>query len=260
MTRALARIAGKRSSEMWLQSLFWRLVSPVLLPDGNRLLWSWAVNPFWLKELIKEIYYDSIYERVVKVEQGDIVVDVGANVGVFTLKASKEIGERGRIISFEPQWRNYDWLCRNLRINRCSNVLPINAAISDFNGIADFYVKEVPLENTLLPETTLSIETHTIATMKVKVRTLSSVLDEVGVGQVDFLKVDAEGVELEVLKGAFELLRDKKIRKLSVATYHSKGQTKIISDFLRSLGYRVSVFRNEGLANFQLQHLYAIAM
>ena len=216
-------------------------------------------KPFWLKELIKEIYYDAVYERIFKVEQGDIVVDVGANVGVFTLKASKTIGQHGKIIAFEPQSRNYEWLCRNLRINGCSNVLPINAAISDRNVTSDFYVKEVPLQNTLLPETTLTIETHTIDTVKVKVRTLSSVLDEVGVNKIDFLKVDAEGVELEVLKGAVDLLRGKKIRKLSVATYHSKDQTNIISCFLRNFGYQLSVFQNEGLANFPLQHLYAVA-
>lgn len=257
LTHLFASLAGKRSNEMWVRSFFGGLMSPVVLPDGNRMFWSWAMDPFWLKELIKEIYYDEVYERVFQVERGDVVVDVGANVGSFTLKASKEVGQQGRIIAFEPERRNYDWLCRNLRINKCSKVLPVNSAISDFNGTADFYVKEVPLQNTLLPQTTLSIETHTMATVKVKVRMLSSFLGEFGIDKIDFLKVDAEGVELEVLKGSVELLEDKKIRKISLAAYHSRDQVKIISDFLRNLGYQVSVFRNEGLSHFPLQHLYA---
>jgi FkbM family methyltransferase len=243
---------------VWERSPFAHLVSPVTLPDGNRMLWSWMVNAFWFRELVKEIYEDRVYERLFRVDEGDVVVDVGANVGTFTLKAWKETGEKGKIFAFEPESRNYKRLCRNLRINRCANVVPINAAVSDFNGTADFYVKEVSLQNTLLPETTLTIDTHTVTVVKVPVRTVSSVLEDFGMDRIDFLKVDAEGAEFEVLRGVEKLMSDRKIGKVSVATYHSKEQTKIISDFLKNLGYQVRVFRNEGLGHFHLEHVYGI--
>jgi FkbM family methyltransferase len=249
-------VGRRRIDEVWSRSFFARLVSPVFLPDGNRLLWPWDVDAFWLREMVKEIYEDRVYERSFRVEEGDVVVDVGANVGVFTLKAWKQTGPRGKVFAFEPEKRNYGRLCRNVGVNRCSNVFPVNMAVSDFDGIADFYVKDVSLEHTLLPTTSLSYDTHTVTTRKVQVRRLLSVLGKLGVNWVDFLKVDAEGAEMMVLRGAEKLLSSKRIRKVSVATYHSKEETRIVGNFLRSFGYFVRVFRNEGQAHFRLEHTY----
>jgi FkbM family methyltransferase len=249
-------VGRRRINDVWLRSPFARLVSPVFLPDGNRLLWPWDVDAFWLREMIKEIYEDRVYERSFRVEEGDVVVDVGANVGVFTLKARKQTGRRGKVIAIEPEKKNYLRLCRNIGVNRFSDVFPVNVAVTDFDGIADFYVKDASVEHTLLPTTSLSYDTHTVTTRKVQVRMLPSVLRELGVNRVDFLKVDAEGVELEVLRGAEKLLSDKKIRKVSVATYHSKEETRAVGSFLQSFGYFVCVFRNEGQAHFQLEHTY----
>lgn len=254
--KSFSKLIGRRTNEVWSESPFARLVSPIVLPDGNRLLWSWEMDAFWLKELVKEIYEDRVYERCFRVDEGDVVVDVGANVGVFTLKARRQTGRRGRVIAFEPEKKNYMRLCRNIGVNRFYNVLPVNVAVTDFDGIADFYVKDASVEHTLLPVTSLSYETRTVATRKVRARRLLSVLNELGVNRVDFLKIDAEGVELEVLRGAKKLLADKRIRKVSVATYHSKEETKAVGSFLQSLGYFVRVFRNEGQAHFQLEHLY----
>jgi FkbM family methyltransferase len=254
--KSFSKLTGRRADEVWSKSPFARLVSPIILPDGNLLLWSWEVDGFWLKELVKEIYEDRVYERCFRVDEGDVVVDVGANVGVFTLKAGRQTGRKGRVIAFEPERKNYVWLCRNIGLNNFCNVLPVNVAVTDFDGIADFYVKDASVEHTLLPVTNLSYETRTVATRKIRVRRLLSVLNELGVDRVDFLKIDAEGVELEVLRGAKRLLADKRIRKVSVATYHDKEETKAVGTFLRSLGYLVRVFRNEGQAHFQLEHLY----
>jgi len=256
MRQTFSKLTGNRTNRIWSESPFARLVSPIVLPDGNRLLWPWEVDAFWLKELIKEIYEDRVYERSFRVEEGDVVVDVGANVGVFTLKARKQTGRHGKVIAIEPEKRNYMRLCRNIWVNRFSNVFPVNVAVTDFDGTADLYVKDASVEHTLLPTTSLSYDTHTVMTRKVQARTLPSVLRELGVNRVDFLKVDAEGAELEVLRGSEKLLSSKKIRKVSVATYHSREETGVISNFLRSYGYSVQVFRNEGQAHFQLEHTY----
>lgn len=254
--QSFSKLTGRRTNEVWSESPFARLVSPIVLPDGNRLVWSWDVDAFWLREMIKEIYEDRVYERCFRVDEGDVVVDVGANVGVFTLKARKQTGERGRVIAFEPEKKNYVRLCRNIGVNRFYDVFPMNVAVTDFDGITDFYVKDASVEHTLLPVTSLSYETRTVTVRKVQARRLLSVLNELGVSQVDFLKIDAEGVELEVLRGAKELLSDKRIKKVSVATYHSKEETKTVGNFLQSLGYFVRVFRNEGQAHFRLEHTY----
>lgn len=240
----------------WMNSPLKYIVSPVKLPDGNKIFWSWEEDVFWLRDMIKEIYEEQTYEHFFKAKHGEVIVDVGANIGLFTLKVSKEVGNEGKVITFEPKKRNYDLLSRNLRINKCRNVLALNTALSDFNGKATLYIKDVSLQNTLLPQ--IKLQSRTIKTALVDVRTLSSVLKELKICYVDILKIDAEGCELEVLRGAEEFLLNHRIGKISVAAYHSENEPKIITDYLHKFGYAVRSHKNVGLGNFQRVHTYGI--
>lgn len=254
--KVFSLVFGK-SKHVWMNSPLKYLVNPVKLPDGNKILWSWEEEVFWFRDMTKEIYEEQAYEHLFHAEDGEVVVDVGANIGLFTLKASKEVGIKGKVVAFEPKKRNYELLCRNIRINKCQNVLAINIALSDFNGRGTLYIKDVSLQNTLLPQT--NSDTRTIATSVVEVRNLSSILRKLNITSVDMLKIDAEGCEFEVLKGAEDFLSYQKIRKISVAAYHSKEELKIISEYLQKFGYEVSSVRNVGLANFQRVHAFGVA-
>lgn len=207
--------------------------------------------------MIKEIYEEQAYEHFFQAEDGEVIVDVGANIGLFTLKASKEVGDNGKVITFEPKKRNYDLLFRNIRINKCRNVIAINSALSDFNGKAPLYIKDVGLQNTLLPQ--IKLQSSTIGTEVVDVRTLSSVLKELNINYVDMLKIDAEGCELEVLKGSEEFLSNQMIKKISVAAYHSESELEIITKYLQQFGYSIRSHRNIGLADFQRVHAYGLS-
>ena len=246
-----------KRADLWVKSPFKYLFSPVKLPDGNLVFWSWEEDAFWLRDMIKEIYEDHAYEHFFGAEKGEVVIDVGANIGIFTLKSSKKVGEKGKVVAFEPKKRNYDLLSRNIRINKCQNVLPLNIAVSDSNCNGTLYVKSVSLHNTLLEQT--DFETDTIKTETVKVRKLSSVLKNLNIKHVDFLKIDAEGCELSVLKGLEEFLLRKQIKKISVAAYHSAKQLDIISEYLNKWGYFVLNLQSNGLAGFQRTHVFAVS-
>jgi len=257
--KSFSALVGQRRNEMWSKSPLSHLLTPVTLPDGCRVLWSWDQDAFWFREMVKEIYEDRVYERCFQVETGEVVVDVGANIGVFTLHAWKKIGKQGKVVSIEPESKNYRLLCTNTRVNNCRNVFPLNVALSDFEGEAAFYVKDVGVEHTLLPKTALGFDTRTTRVVQVEVRTLSSVLCHLGIRAVDFLKIDVEGSEMEVLKGAVDFLSDKRIKKISVAAYHDREESKMIREYLQKVGYHVSSFRNEGLFHFPLEHVYGIS-
>ena len=85
-----------------------------------------------------------------KVQEGDVVVDVGAHIGYFSLLASERVGDEGYVYSFEPVPRNYERLMRNLKVNQVENVKAYNLGLSDKSETLSFSVpREIPAEATL---------------------------------------------------------------------------------------------------------------
>ena len=124
---------------------------------------------------------------------GDNFVDVGANIGALTIVGSKLVGPRGRVFSLEPHPRTIKYLRGNLRFNRAGNVEVIHAAAGEKEGDILLTDKRADDQN--------SIST---AGVNVPLRTLDSVLPDM---RVRLLKIDVEGFELIVLKGATRILQ-----------------------------------------------------
>jgi FkbM family methyltransferase len=132
------------------------------------------------------------------VVEGSVVFDIGANVGFYTLLASVLVGPRGRVFAFEPVPANIRYLKAHLQLNHISNVDVIEAAVSDFTGAAHFDVGPNPSMGRLATGGSLTVRTVTLDEM-------------VGRGELpppDCLKIDVEGAEAQVLKGARALLSD----------------------------------------------------
>jgi FkbM family methyltransferase len=136
---------------------------------------------------------------------GMTVLDVGAHHGLYTLLASKRVGRGGRVIAFEPSWRERRRLARHLRINRCGNVQVQKCALGDCAGEADLYLVEGEQDwcNSLRAP---DVGERT-SKVRVEVRRLDDVLEGMNWPRVDFIKVDVEGAELSFLRGAREMLR-----------------------------------------------------
>jgi FkbM family methyltransferase len=176
---------------------------PLRLPFG-----AW-----WLAEksaLDRELIYNEFEKMEVQfverlLRPGMIVLDVGAHHGLYTLLASKRVEWDGKVIAFEPSPRECARLRKHLRWNRCSNVQIVQCALGEEPGETDFYVVEGFQDwcNSVRPP---AIEERT-KTVRTQVRRLDDVLAEMGVGEVDFIKLDVEGAELSVLFGAIKLLQ-----------------------------------------------------
>ena len=89
---------------------------------------------------VVEIFANNIYGRVFDVETGDVVIDVGAHVGLFTVKAAKEAGPEGLLIAIEPDLEDVVLLRKNIAINRLSNIRVIAKALSDRKGRAKLFL------------------------------------------------------------------------------------------------------------------------
>jgi len=133
---------------------------------------------------------------------GDIFVDVGANIGVYTILASRLVGISGRVYAFEPIQSVFEYLERNISLNKATNVIVNRIALEEKDREAEIFVnRESGL--TSLGQTGRG---YVIATEMVSTMPLDQYLESRSVPRVDFLKIDVEGYEGHVLRGASRLL------------------------------------------------------
>jgi FkbM family methyltransferase len=143
------------------------------------------------------------------VEDGSTVVDLGANIGVYTKALSDIVGSMGNVISVEPVPQTFAVLSRLIRSMGMNNVLCVNVAMSDSAGEV---VMELPNYETggtnFYQATVVSDAAQELASSKKHVRVRSLTLDELvaGKGKVSFVKCDVEGHELACLAGANKIL------------------------------------------------------
>lgn len=133
------------------------------------------------------------------VRPGAVVLDVGANIGWWTLHLQRWAGPRGRVLAFEPDASERARLERNLALNASSTVAVSPEAVSDTVG-------EAWLSPTYDGGTTHLVDDPEKAAGRVPVTTVDAVAEREGLARLDFLKVDIEGAEVRLLAGAEKTL------------------------------------------------------
>ena len=135
--------------------------------------------------------------------EGMTVIDVGANEGVYTVFLASRVGPTGRVVAAEPSSRELVRLRKNLDINAFENVLVVEAAVGEEKGKADLAIAERNHagQNTLGGRVS-NPKVATESVERVRVQTLDEMVSDARVGRIDFIKVDAEGAERSVLRGA----------------------------------------------------------
>jgi FkbM family methyltransferase len=133
---------------------------------------------------------------------GGVFVDVGANKGDFALIAAKLVGASGRVFAFEPEPRNCDWIRRSIEANGYSWIELFPIALGDAEGAIDLHVSHISGHHSVVS----GRGDHTGDVIRVPMRTLDAVLADAGNPRVDVLKIDVEGADLAVLRGARQTL------------------------------------------------------
>ena len=166
-------------------------------------------------------------------KKGQVFYDIGANVGYFSLLASKLVGGRGTVYAFEPSPENIKYLEKNIKINKISNVVVIPKAIMDVSGKIDLYNNVVPGH------------TSTIGTGE-KLSVEAVALDDLKLRKPDFIKIDVEGAEMNVLKGMKKLLETDKELTIIVESFNQDA-----IEFLVDRGFKVITTEREA-GNYML--------
>jgi len=193
-------------------------------------------------------YYEPELSRLEEIlSPGKTFVDAGANAGIYTLAASRIVGETGRVIAFEPSIQSLPVLRKNIALNHLTNVVAFPVALSHAAGAAKLYHGPNPSLNSLGKETAWPEDTEEITT-----ETLDDILERASIDHVDVIKVDVQGAEELVLRGARKLLTS--MHPTIIFEIFPEGTIPLrlapygAWEFLASLGYEFSVVDwHEGL-------------
>ena len=172
---------------------------------------------------------------------GDTFWDVGANIGLFSLLAAKVVGPKGRIFSFEPAPDVFQLLCANIRGLR--TIRAIQCGVGNADSVATFAAQGVSSAASFVEEVTKINQSFLpeipIRKVEVNIRKLDTLVKELV--EPNLVKIDVEGFEFEVLKGARELLST--VRPTLIIEIHppqlklSGGTEALLFQLLSEHGY-----------------------
>jgi FkbM family methyltransferase len=176
---------------------------------------------------------------------GMTFVDAGACYGIYSLAASKMVGEQGRVIAFEPASRAFRVLRKNIELNGLTNVLAYPLALTENSGTAWLYHHPNVGYDSLGRD-----HSFTDSAEETPTDSLDNMMQKLSVDQVDVLKMDVQGAEELILRGATRILRSS--RPLIIFEIFPEGATPLgLSGYgawklLENLGYEFFTFDPSG--------------
>jgi FkbM family methyltransferase len=170
--------------------------------------------PYDYYQFLKEIFVYDVY-RSYLLKDGDIVLDLGANIGAFTILASRKIGKKGLVIAVEPNRDDYDLLRKNVEINGCDNVTALNIGVSTERETKDI--------------------TFWGRKFSCNMKPLTEILKDIHIGgTINFIKMDIEGYETSAIKTGMDVFRDADIVSIEC---HGPNNKLVVDEMLRPLGF-----------------------
>jgi FkbM family methyltransferase len=228
-----------------------RVAHRVLGDDG----YAGLESRYWRRRL-RRLDYPYEYEEEIAsvVSSGDTVLDVGANVGQYSVLLSRQVGPEGRVLAFEPVPRTFRLLESVVSGLQLPNVHAFRLALADFDGTAS--IAEV--DNHGVPDRGLAHLACDRAERSVvaPVARLDSIAEEpLGIDGCSFVKIDVEGAELLVLRGAEQLLAT---RRPAILVEVDRGMSarygtapEELHTFLAALGYEPATARAKASSHRQ---------
>jgi FkbM family methyltransferase len=173
-------------------------------------------------------FFDLVESNMVRVLQrqlpvGGVFLDIGANIGIYSLIAANIVGEQGKVYSFEPSPREFGRLIENVKLNSVHNIECINVAVGANSGTSTLFV------NPLITSTNYVVPPPDILsgsgenTVEVQRLSIDEFVEEKQIDRVHCIKIDVEGYENYVLEGmAGTVARDRPICIVELCSGHLK--------------------------------------
>ena len=202
------------------------------------------------RSVVKEVFLKEIYnQHGISIEAGDTVLDIGGHIGVFNVYASQK-AKKGKVYSFEPFSENFERLEMHAKINQLTNVSCINKGVSSVSGKQILNLS--PDNNT--GGHSLHLKTETDKKVEIDTITLADFYEQEGITKVDFLKLDCEGAEFDIVKGNLDKIKEIERIILECHPYGDNTVDEMI-ELLEEIGFDVKSEKDE--KGDKVQMLYA---
>lgn len=239
--RILSSKEVSSASRMWLASLYmqWRCLalkkavrSGLWISSGLRVIISLALNP------------------------GDTFFDIGANVGQVTQPAAWLVGRRGSVHSFEPSPTTIGYLLRRLVCMGLSNVVLNEFALGAVVGFATLYECVENYGGSSSLRLGAAPGQHVSTGTPVAIKVLDDYVEQNSISQIRLIKIDAQGAEIDVLRGAARLLapQNRPVLYVEIEQIASAAFGYSVNDLLNALmgyGYDLFSWRETGLVSIK---------
>jgi FkbM family methyltransferase len=180
-------------------------------------------------------------------KQGDVFFDIGANIGCYTLIASKITGTSGQVFAFEAIREVYEKLMFNIRLNQMTEIKAENVAIFEKEELLNFYVSS---RENIGMSSIFHHDTERGDTVQVQAISVDEYVKQNHINRIDFIKLDIEGAELHALNGMRETLKRFRpilLMELSTEVLPNTPLTPDeITQLLRELNYRQMAITQSG--------------
>lgn len=183
-------------------------------------------------------------EEIAQLKEGDVFIDVGANIGYYSILAGKRVGASGLVLAFEPSIRESARLVENLRLNHCGNVVFVSVALGSAPRISELHIAPTHTGlNTFQVAASSAPAFSGAVTQRVLVPCFDHLVPPMlGERQVRLLKIDVEGAEMDVLLGMKDSLRrglfERILVEITPSFLEKFGHSKAaLYELLESSGY-----------------------
>lgn len=169
------------------------------------------------------------------ISKGDTVIDVGANIGCFSILASRLVGPIGRVIAIEPEPSTHERLLKNIELNQATNIKPLRLALGEEEEMVDLYTND----NSLFSSTYSVVDGKSIDArhQKVQMITFESLMEREDVEVCNYLKLDCEGAEYSILGSISDTIAGK-IKQMTIEVHRVAGhEPSEIQDILQGYGF-----------------------
>lgn len=253
----------------------------LLRPKPLRKLAQWAVRNFFIKKEVEchgirlalnpqdavvsgalslgcyETSLSELFRETIK--PGMNVLDIGANIGLYSMIAAKGAGPSGRVVAVEPEAGNCAFVERSRKLNGFENISIINKAASDHEGTLNLYLCEENKADHRVYDN--SGDRPSVA---VAATSIDFLMNELGVPHLDVIKIDVQGAEFQVITGMHKTLRENQNLTVFMEFWpwglmQSGSDPKKLLDLLVDAGFTMGEFDDRTNQVRPIQDLSALA-